>query len=564
LGSGIAGNFKAVARSGATVRGGAALVGRRIPWVALGFITFDAFMLACAAGLLPGNICPRPDNPAPGGKAPDFQGGQCICVEYQVSFSYSRSAFPGQRVMSTGTAWGEIQRVTIEKGEGADDYIYFYCRGKKPQVCGVAGQRVLIGAVGLFPGEVTSNLTVDGVVRIDGTVDNCGNPPPVPQPRQMPDIYNSLNIHRGNINFNIYILKLGAPSPMPKKAPNIQSPPSPLPGIYISNAESNFGDDLGDMDLNLDYRFNPGGGGNYQDFPDIFNNFPPSPQPQTKDPNPVVLIQNPPASTPGLNNPPAPPPPIPDELPDDATESDKYQFRQNREAIDKLYKLNAEVLDIQKSLAKQNQILENLQKLLDFEVEGSQIIKRCDDIEFVYSYKEKILPAINRQLSHVKSIEQIILDEVCEIENAAVVASPEWWQVRIQGDIPQIVLIFRFLTTRTYHKLVVPHPLNSEKLVNAPIKTYKKGNWQGEIVNIDNTKFLCNCGTKEEASRLLDIAASLIDPLFLGDPIRKYYAERKGQEVSPGDMLATSAMYFPTGQRSMRPEWRVAFTKDAQ
>lgn len=566
----VASSFKAPPGLGFVARRVVPFAGRAIPGVGWAFVALDSFLIACAAGWLPGNICPRPDSPAPGGSTPGFSGGQCGCVVYDVfcTFFQGSPAVNGYIVTQTSARiLGKIGGTWAEPNNPTNVELGYVCQGSWTEPCQPYPYRIKTNNSGYTKDGLKPYLRIDNIVRVGGGADNCGDPQPAPQPR-MPDVINNFYYHNSNININITLPSFVAPTPTPKTAPRVVAPPAPLPEIHNRNGEnfsSNFeSGENGDFHYDLQYLVNPNPGGNYVDFADIYNNFSPSPQPRPNYANTLVAVQVPPPNSGATINVPEIPPPLSDKLPEDATESDKYQFRQNKEAIDKLYRLNAEVLDIQKSLAKQNQILENLQKLLDFEVEGSQIIKRCDDVEFVYSYKEKILPAINRQLSHVKSIEQIILDEVCEIENAAVVASPEWWQVRIQGDIPQIVLIFRFLTTRTYHKLVVPHPLSTDKLVNPPIKTYKKGNWQGEIVNIDNTKFLCNCGTKGEAIRLLDIAASLINPIFLGDPIRKYYAERKGKEVSPGDMLATSAMYFPTGQRNMRPEWRVAFTKDAQ
>lgn len=565
VGQAIAGSFRG---AGATRLGrGLGFIGRRLPYIGWAFFAFDAFLIGCAAGLLPLSICPRPDNPNPGGSDPGFSGGQCLCVIYNLRVTTTYVSDPTTGAISTRvrdrTLFGPIDGISIEPGYvsfGNQTYqTFIICRGEvgEPQGCtpGPVKRQNDFG-MGKIISSVISNIT-----RSDNQPDNCGNPQPQPQPRDLPDIINNFHKHNTNINININLPKLLAPSPFPKRSPIILNPPSPLPDIIEVSGNNNSDSGNGDLDINLDYYFTPNPSGNFINQPDIYNNFPPTPQPRFNNPDPFTRQNPPPPPPPILITAPQLPPPLPDQLPPDATAPDIYQFRQNREIIDKLYRVNGEILEIQNTLERQNRILENLQRLLDVEVEGNQIIRRCDDIDFIYSYKDKFLPAINKQLDHLKSIDQIIIDEICEVEKESVLASPDWWQVRLKGDTPQLALIFRVGKTRTYHKLTVPHPFNTNKLLVPPIPSYAKGNWQGEIVCIDNSKFLCNCATKEEAERLIQIAITLIDPVFLGNPVRAYFAERKGVAVGPGDMIATSALYFPFGQQQTKPAWRAVFTK---
>lgn len=565
VGQAIAGSFRG---AGATRLGrGLGFVGRRLPYIGWAFFAFDAFLIGCAAGLLPLSICPRPDNPSPGGTTADFSGGQCACVLYNldVYFVYDGDLSPGDQLFA-GTqnvqAFGEIRGSRLIQLSNNPDgstrtRIEILCRGLNGELC--SNSLVWRMAVDSVTNYRSHKLINRG--RVDGQIDNCGNPQPQPQPRDLPDIINNFHKHNTNINININLPKLLSPSPFPRRSPIILNPPSPLPDI-IEVSGNNYSDGgNGDLDINLDYYFSPNPSGNFINQPDIYNNFPPTPQPRFNNPDPFTRQNPPPPPPPILITAPQLPPPLPDQLPPDATAPDIYQFRQNREILDKLYRVNGEILEIQNTLERQNRILENLQRLLDVEVQGSQIIRRCDDIDFIYSYKDKFLPAINKQLDHLKSIDQIIIDEICEVEKESVLASPDWWQVRLKGDTPQLALIFRVGKTRTYHKLTVPHPFNTNKLLVPPIPSYAKGNWQGEIVCIDNSKFLCNCATKEEAERLIQIAITLIDPVFLGNPVRAYFAERKGIAVGPGDMIATSALYFPFGQQQTKPAWRAVFTK---
>ena len=553
----IAGSFKMPPGSGVAARAGAATVGRRIPYVALAFLAYDAYQLACSFGLIPGSACPRPDNPSPGAGNPFFSGGQCAGVNYRFNIFGITYGFPAPGgdtyIDNEISLFGPIKRILFSSSPVSnnpyDTRTTFFSQDSSGLPLRQDRQ---VDTTGPWKGRVE-------VYRSDRQADNCGNLPGNPAPQRMPDqINNIINFNR-NINLNFTVPNPAPPSPQPRPAPRIIAPPSPFPDININFGDNYFGGGDTDYDFDIDFNFSPAPKGNFNDYPDIFNNFPPSPQPKTKDPDPFPKENPPPQPAPQPKPIPELPPPLPDKLPENSTEEDKYIYRQNKETLDKVYKANAEILEIQTEQLKQRKILENIQSLLDFEVEGSQLIKRCDDIEVFYSYKDKVLKAISKQIQQVQAIEQTIINEVCEIEKESIVASPDWWQVRLRGDVPQIALVFRAMGTKTYYKLTLPHPLNVNKLTAPPISTYKKGNWQGEIVCVDNSKFIVNCESRIEAERVVNIALLFIDPVFTGLTPRLYFAERKGIAVSTGNMLATSALYFSRGQKNTAPDWRVAF-----
>lgn len=550
----IAGSFKMPPGSGVAARAGAATVGRRIPYVALAFLAYDAYQLACSLQLIPGSICPRPDNPSPGGVSEDFEGGQC-CDSYHDIYGFI--FFPDYPLSKVEQKLGSSKLGTVNgivKGisSGGSGQTNFQIKLTRCD-----GSTEFINCLSISDPD-GAGVKISRVVVVFGN-DNCGNPPPKPQPQRMPDqINNIINFNR-NINLNFNVPNPAPPSPQPKPAPRIISPPSPFPDININFGDNYFGGGDTDYDFDIDFNFSPAPKGNFNDYPDIFNNFPPSPQPQTKDPDPFPKNNPPPQPAPQPKPLPELPPPLPDKLPENSTDEDKYIYRQNKETLDKVYRANAEILEIQTEQLKQRKILENIQSLLDFEVEGSQLIKRCDDVEIFYSYKDKVLKAISKQIQHVQAIEQTIINEVCEVEKESIVASPDSWAVRLRVNVPQIVLIFRVLGTRTYHKITLPHPLSTNEISAPIIASYKKGNWQGSIVCIDNSKFVVNCESRIEAERVLNLALFFIDPIFAGSTPRLYFAERRGVTVSTGNMLATSALYFSTGQQSLKPDWRTAF-----
>lgn len=555
----IAGSFKMPPGAGVAARTSAGFLGRRIPYLALAFFAYDAYQFACSIGLMPGSACPRPDNPNPASEAPPYKGGQCLGATYLVTVSgvdnLGRS-FTAEPYVTYGRVFSTLNNYTEPNAQGEilwNFIVYSY---------NFSGQPFGDVRTSLYytPGrDVKPYAFISKLERIDGGQDNCGDLRPKIAPGVMPDTINNISNYRRDININITIPKPRPPSPQPKLAPRRTSPPSPYPDININFGDNYFGGGDTDYDFDIDINFSPAPGANFNDYPDTFNNFPPSPQPQTREPDPVPKNNPTPQPAPQPQPLPESPPPLPDKLPENSTEQDKYIYRQNKETLDKVYKANAEILEIQTEQLKQRKILENIQSLLDFEVEGKQIIKRCDDIEVFYSYKEKVLRAINRQLDHVKMIEQTIINEVCSIEVDAVAAIPEWWERRLQSDIPQIALVFRSVGTKTYHKLTIPHPINTTKLINPPIISYQKGNFQAQIICIDNSKFIVNCLTIEESVRVANIALSLIDVVYKGTDPKIWLAERRGEPVTPGIMKGTSAMYFPTGQKNTKPEWRTAF-----
>lgn len=558
----IAGSFKMPPGSGAAARGGAAVVGRRIPYVALAFLAYDAYQLACAFQLIPGSACPRPDNPNPGGKNQDFSGGQCLCIQYRLRVEVN-GQFKDNAVVFGPISEFRTRRAYPDNQSSGNTLFEVLCRGTNATGCVPTSIWVVLAQGSNVPRD-SFPYTVATINRVDGQADNCGNPPTQPSPQGMPDQINNITNFNRNINLNFNVPNPRPPSPQPKPAPRLISPPSPFPDININFGDNYFGGGDTDYDFDIDFNFSPAPKGNFNDYPDIFNNFPPSPQPQTRDPDPFPKENPPPQPAPQPKPIPELPPPLPDKLPENSTEQDKYIYRQNKETLDKVYKANAEILEIQEEQKKQGKILENIQSLLDFEVEGSQLIKRCDDIEIFYSYKDKVLKAISKQLDHVKAIEQTIINEVCSIEADTIAAVPDSWAVKLRVNVPQIALIFRAGGTKTYYKLTIPHPLNINKLVNPPIETYRKGNWQAIITCIDNSKFIVHCATREEAGRVANIAMSLIHSDWLGQTPRIYFAERRGQTVSEGTMTATSAMLFFEGQKNAIPEWRVAFKKDGK
>ncbi|MEY2833395.1 MAG: hypothetical protein RLZZ574_2654 [Cyanobacteriota bacterium] len=155
-----------------------------------------------------------------------------------------------------------------------------------------------------------------------------------------------------------------------------------------------------------------------------------------------------------------------------------------------------------------------------------------------------------------------LLKTQCELEPVA--AAPDWWQVRLGGNRPQIVCVFRKQDSRTYHSLAIPHPANVELPTEPILPAYQKGNIQGMIVLNDNSKFIVNCISESEAVRMCNIAASKIIASYLPNPYKVWITERKGEPVGKSSMKPTSILYFSQGQKNLKPDWRFAIPPDLE
>lgn len=161
----------------------------------------------------PGTIVPNPaeatirglwdglckDRPSglPSPPTPQLPGGQCVCVPYSVSYTYSD---PDAPVSGSGTITvnGPIRGVRVVAGVGAENRTWLLvstdCDGSGNPVGEKAGDI-------LYSGSKNATVTVTGVSRVDGQSDTCGNAAPAypPETYYPPDGYNS---GTGQITYN--------------------------------------------------------------------------------------------------------------------------------------------------------------------------------------------------------------------------------------------------------------------------------------------------------------------------------------------------------------------------
>jgi hypothetical protein len=155
-----------------------------------------------------------------------------------------------------------------------------------------------------------------------------------------------------------------------------------------------------------------------------------------------------------------------------------------------------------------------------------------------------------------ESLNLIHTDTKCPPEDC-VVAVPDWWQMRPGANRPQLSVIFRKGEGRNYHAINIPHPKVDPVPTASPIGPYTAGNFQATIVLIDNSKFIVNAVTAAEANRVALEAAQAIRPIMLGSELKISITERRGYPVTIDVMQPRYMQFFPEGQQSRMPVWRV-------
>jgi hypothetical protein len=156
----------------------------------------------------------------------------------------------------------------------------------------------------------------------------------------------------------------------------------------------------------------------------------------------------------------------------------------------------------------------------------------------------------------VQSLNLIHTDTKCPTDEC-VTAVPDWWQVRLGANRPQLSIVLRKAGTKNYHTLNIPHPIVNPQPIVSPITTYVAGSWQGTLYLIDNSKFIVNAASPSVAQRVINEAITIINPAMLGDSIKVSITQRRGFPVNVDTMEPRYMQYFAEGQKSRRPNWRV-------
>lgn len=143
----------------------------------------------------------------------------------------------------------------------------------------------------------------------------------------------------------------------------------------------------------------------------------------------------------------------------------------------------------------------------------------------------------------------------CEDEKECVPAVPDWWQVRVGAEVPQLVIQYYLSADDKKipkYSINVPHPLPGLSLNVVEIEPYIKGNWMGILTLSDNSKLIVNADSIEEAERVIGELSAYIDPAFItGLPPK--VGKRGGKSLITDIALPKILKLFVTGQKNLSP-----------
>jgi hypothetical protein len=197
-----------------------------------------------------------------------------------------------------------------------------------------------------------------------------------------------------------------------------------------------------------------------------------------------------------------------------------------------------------------------------------KVFKKCRKPDFFNDsrteFETKDVDCLKGEEAKTKLLfERIANSEALQCTPVDAIASvPDWWQVRIEGNRPQLVVHFSEkdlsgnLSSAKY-VITIPHP-PANKPIYSPIGSYTKGNVEGILTLKDNSKLIVNALNAAEAERVIDEAIRIIDPAMLVSSFSKI-GTRRGQPIKEITVYPCYARFFSTGYRNQKPDWTIYF-----
>jgi hypothetical protein len=207
-----------------------------------------------------------------------------------------------------------------------------------------------------------------------------------------------------------------------------------------------------------------------------------------------------------------------------------------------------------------NQILDRL----DVEISGSIDVANCQDEITNYPYSNLGIVGLSSQLNAVSLQLKEMVKIQCEIEPIAAV--PEWWQLRPEGNRPQLIVQFGEKKEdgkigKAIYTLTIPHFSGSKEDAKEINFEWRKGSIEGILTLKDNSKLIVNAVSEQEVEKIFGIAKKWIKEAMLVDSFSKI-GQRKGQPFKQITAVAKVARFFPEGTKSEKPDWVVRLDRD--
>ncbi|NET72520.1 MAG: hypothetical protein F6K62_16805 [Sphaerospermopsis sp. SIO1G2] len=167
----------------------------------------------------------------------------------------------------------------------------------------------------------------------------------------------------------------------------------------------------------------------------------------------------------------------------------------------------------------------------------------------------------------IKDAELLKYQRLAEIEaikcKPAVAVVPEWWQVRLEGGVPQFIIAFGEVDSASgkcnhaKYSMTIPHFKNVKPLT-CPVPRYKKGNYELIAYFSDNSKIIINAVSEHECERIYFGVLPYIE-----DEWRNNLKYKVGKRVSyPFKevwVCPRFGRFFSLGNRELNPDWSVYF-----
>ncbi len=204
---------------------------------------------------------------------------------------------------------------------------------------------------------------------------------------------------------------------------------------------------------------------------------------------------------------------------------------------------------------------------------GIKIFRACkpDSDSEDADYDEITIEVPESEAANIKELHDRIFElQSAECRNTlkseCYAAIPEWWQVRLGADRPQLIVQYAEVLNdgkfgAPKYALTIPHySLSFEQTTKDLFPNYQKGQAMGVLTLADNSKLIVNCNTQSEAESLIEalsesISSEALEGSFLST------GNRKGQRLKTITVAPRIAKFFATGQKDIKPDW-VRYFKD--
>lgn len=178
----LAGDY--LRNSASAARNTACDIYSRFPKWAVGNVAIASPAWNAAQGIVDSVCSSAPTYNPPPQPAPSFQGGQCQCAVYRVSFSHTQNTGTPQETTVIGfpqRVRGAVKGFFFRTNPNGSISAYLTHFGSASGVCLSTPQEIVLYTT--LNKKDAYSIKIDSIVREDGQPDNCGNPPPTLPPQ---------------------------------------------------------------------------------------------------------------------------------------------------------------------------------------------------------------------------------------------------------------------------------------------------------------------------------------------------------------------------------------------